>query len=376
MPRVLLISYHFPPAPGVAAARVGKLAKYLARLGWRPTVLAAPAYGRQDPDLLADVAGIDARYVAPRRAPSILQRADWAAAALKPALSLARAVDAVLISGGPFAPLVLGPLLRRPYVVDLRDPWSWEPRFDRDRSGARRTIAAAVERGGERYALRRAAGVVTVAPEIAAEYERRDSRLRGRFTVVRHGFDPEDFPSPRPAPAEPPTLVHVGTMLRGERTPDLILATARRVRERGTPLRVRLVGHMPEDIRPADEDWIEIVGPVPHREAAAEMCRASVLWAQPGSLDFLITGKVYEYLGAARPIVAVAPPAGSIARLLGTTGGAIVTSADAAACADAVAAALVGAVPARDAGAVEALAQPEPARQLVPLLEAASDGTT
>src|SRR5262249_11402260 len=59
--RLLVVSYHFPPAAGVAAARVGKLVKYLARLGWEPRVVAASPRpdALLDDDLAADVAGIE-----------------------------------------------------------------------------------------------------------------------------------------------------------------------------------------------------------------------------------------------------------------------------------------------------------------------------
>src|SRR5438132_11554717 len=38
-PKILLISYHFPPDAAVGAVRPGKFAKYLSRLGWQPYIL-------------------------------------------------------------------------------------------------------------------------------------------------------------------------------------------------------------------------------------------------------------------------------------------------------------------------------------------------
>ena len=40
MPRVLLISYHFPPRPSIGSLRTGGLVKYLPKFGWDPIVLA------------------------------------------------------------------------------------------------------------------------------------------------------------------------------------------------------------------------------------------------------------------------------------------------------------------------------------------------
>lgn len=41
MNRVLIISYYFPPRPGVGALRPYGLAKYLPHFGWEPIILTA-----------------------------------------------------------------------------------------------------------------------------------------------------------------------------------------------------------------------------------------------------------------------------------------------------------------------------------------------
>ncbi len=370
MPRVLVVSYHFPPRPGVAAARVGKLVKYLRRLGWEPAVVAGEVDDEQDSDLLRDVEEVEVTRVRARRGLPSLQRFDWAAAALPPARRLARRTDVVLVSGGPFAAFVLGPVLRRPYVLDLRDPWSWEPRFDRLRPGLRRRACLALEQRAERMTVARAAAVTAVGPEIADAYARAYPSLSGRVHVVRHGFDPEDFAGETHERAGEPTVVHVGTMQRGDRTPELLVAAAAAVRERGHPLRVRLVGALPVELA-VHESWVDVVGRLPRRQAIAEMRKASVLWLQPGDLDFLVTGKVYEYLASRRPIVAVAPSSGSVAALLRATGGAVFAEGDVGACAAAIEQALAGDVPPLDEAKLAELAQPGPARIAAAVLAAA-----
>ena len=372
MPRVLVVSYHFPPRPGVASARVGKLVKYLRRLGWEPAVVAGEVDDQEDADLLRDVEEIEVTRVRARRGLPSLQRFDWAVAALPPARRLARGADVVLVSGGPFAPFVLGPVLRRPYVLDLRDPWSWEPRFDRLRPGLRRRAGLALEQRAERTTVSRAAALTTVGPEIADAYMRAYPSLAGRVQVVRHGFDPDDFADELHERAGEPTIVHVGTMQRGDRTPELLVSAAAAVRERGHSLRVRLVGMLPDELA-VREPWVDVVGRLPRRQAIAEMRKASVLWLQPGHLDFLVTGKVYEYLAARRPIVAVAPSSGSVAALLRATGGAVFADTDVDSCAEAIEQALAGDVPPLDEAKLAELAQPGPARIAAGVLAAAAE---
>ena len=364
--RLLVVSFHFPPAPGVAAQRVGALARELRGLGWEVGVVAGPAAGGDG----------DADRVAPRPGLPRIQGADWAAAARSRVLEHARDADVALLSGGPFAPFLLGPVLRRrgvPYVLDFRDPWSWEPRFGRFRPGLRRRAGRAVERLGERCAVAGAAAIITVAPEISEAYARLYPKSRDTIRTIRHGFDPADFVEPVDVESEP-VLLHAGTMLAGDRSPALVVETARRVRARGTPLRVVLLGPFSPELEPLvaepeRDGWLERRGPVSHRDAIEAMRRASVLWLQPGELPFLGTGKVYEYLAARRPIVA-AVGEGAAAALLRETGGALVVPTEPAAAADAVEVALAGGVAPVDERALAALAQPVIAQELDEILEA------
>lgn len=350
--RLLVISFHFPPAQGVAPQRVGALVRELRALGW-------------------DVDVVSRAAAAPRRVVPAIQGLDWAAAIRGEARRRARRADVALLSGGPFAPFLLGPSLGIPYVLDFRDPWSWEPRFDRFRPGSRRRLALVLERAAERRAIHRAAAVVTVAPEIAAEYERLYPELRGKVHVVRHGFDPGDFAAPSPLTAGGASvLLHAGTMLAGDRTPELIVEAARRVRAGGRELRVVLLGAFSPELRSfVRDDWVEVRERASHADAIAAMRAADVLWLQPGDHSFLITGKIYEYLASRRPIVAAVRDDVSAAALLREVGGGVVVAPEPDAAAHGVVAALAGDVPRVDDSALERLAQPAIVKELSSLLE-------
>ena len=57
MPRVLIISYHFPPAGGPAVQRVMGMVRHLPAFGWDPVVLTVRdgTYMNRDNAALADV---------------------------------------------------------------------------------------------------------------------------------------------------------------------------------------------------------------------------------------------------------------------------------------------------------------------------------
>jgi glycosyltransferase involved in cell wall biosynthesis len=67
---------------------------------------------------------------------------------------------------------------------------------------------------------------------------------------------------------------------------------------------------------------------------------------------------VYEYLAAGRPVVAVAPASGAVARLLAETGGGVVVDADAGAAGAALEAAVAGRIAPQRPQALAALSLP------------------
>jgi glycosyltransferase involved in cell wall biosynthesis len=141
--------------------------------------------------------------------------------------------------------------------------------------------------------------------------------------LVRNGFDPEDFPNRGAAaasdPASPLRLVHTG-MLTLTRSAASLLRALRKIHDERPALRdafrIELVG-----ARESENDalvgelglghCVALRGYVPHAEAIAAMRAADVLvlvkHVEP-RFTGLVPGKLYEYMGAARPILALVPP--------------------------------------------------------------------
>jgi glycosyltransferase involved in cell wall biosynthesis len=113
------------------------------------------------------------------------------------------------------------------------------------------------------------------------------------------------------------------------------------------------------ELRPADREWalglglgdaLALEGFRPHAEALAAMRAADVLLLlvpRAGGRGLLVvSGKVFEYLAAERPILALVPPEGDAASLLRDTGSAWIADPDDE---DAIAAAIREAVAAWEA---------------------------
>ena len=156
--------------------------------------------------------------------------------------------------------------------------------------------------------------------------------------MVPNGFDPVDRETaaidPLPIAADRFTLVHTGTLTNGSRDPGLLFAALHALVARGdvplAALEVWFVGRHLEVARRAAARWpalapaIHYAGAVPRATALDAQRRATVLVAL-GSPDAAYDGdvptKVFEYLDARRPILAIASQESALAALLAATRG-------------------------------------------------------
>jgi glycosyltransferase involved in cell wall biosynthesis len=433
MPSLLLVTYEFPPKGGVGVQRPLKTARFLAEAGWDVTVLtvADPPASLLDPDLLAGLPASvrveRAWSLEPTRIVGALKRrrsrgagdlapARDAAGGSRGVTGLPRGVvrfvqaffipdekfwwtpwavrlgrrlhgetpfDCILASGPPFTALGIARRLSRslrvPWVADLRDPivggYFFRPLTP---------VHAALMRAYERRVVRSAARVIVATDGMRAELAERHPEAAAHIVTVRNGFDPADLEGPAPAARSGFTVSYVGTF-QGAITADTLLAAFARARQASETFardaRIRLVGPLDPQTASAIErrglgDAVDRVGFVGHQDAIAEMLAASVLVLVLGDVPesrHIITGKLPEYLGAGRPVLALVPdgPAADIVRRSGA--GWVVPPADA----EGAAAALLeahglwaaSALPAPDPGVVRSFDRRELVARVGSLLE-------
>ncbi|MEO5819649.1 MAG: glycosyltransferase, partial [Vicinamibacteraceae bacterium] len=245
----------------------------------------------------------------------------------------AHGVEAIVsTSPPPTAHLVAAAAARRlrvPWVADYRDPWS-------QRSAWRRAWPlAGVEARLERHTLSGAAHVVTVSEPIAANLR----GLLGRpVSVVPNGFDPADRDAaaidPLPIAADRFTLIHTGTLTHASRDPGIVFAALAAMVRRGDlsvdRLEVWFIGRHQDVARRAAAAWpalapaLRFVGAVPRAAALDAQRRATALIAlgsPEAAYDGDVPTKVFEYLDAGRPILAITSARSALAALLATTRG-------------------------------------------------------
>jgi glycosyltransferase involved in cell wall biosynthesis len=355
--KLLLVTMYWPPAGGAGVQRPLKLAGELSRLGFDVHVLAPEGtkWAQRDDTLREPEAVVvhRIRNIGPaarrpgeelhglrgiariRRQVPIVLRALlppdasvlWNVTAIPAARRIAKRerVDVVLTTSPPGSVHLVGLAMRRmgvPWVADLRDSIASHAHRRRDIRG---------ERALARQVARRADAIVAASSAIASEM--RAIVPRGSVTVIPNGCDFDDFEGLAYRRASRFRITHTGGFA-GRRSPRPFLEALARS---GVDVTARFVGDFPT----ADREWaerlgladrLELVPYLPHGEALAlQRDSEALLLIVPdagGRGRGVLSAKVFEYLAAERPILAVVPPDGEAARLLGETGAAVVVAPD------------------------------------------------
>jgi hypothetical protein len=381
---VLVISYYFPPAGGPGVQRVLKFLKYLGDFGWTPIVLVPenPEYPARDESLVKELpadliirrapifepydlyrkftgkqAGVPIdvnvnkeagakRSMSEKLAEFIRAtifipdaRIGWLLSAVKEGRQILKEypVLAIYSSSPPYTPSLVARRLHRiskiPWVAGFRDPWTGFLS-----TPERWVIPRAIDRSLERSVFTEANLVEVAWKGIMQDVLGKYPELpRDKFIHIPNGFDSADFPEPdmtkravRPK-NEKCTITYSGS-LYGPRNPLSFLKAVESLIERKeidpNKMTLRFVGRFGAPIhemldRPFVRAMIEKIEYVPHARAVALLLDSDALLLivdDVASVSAIVPGKVYEYLGAARPIIAIAPPEGAIGELLQETG--------------------------------------------------------
>jgi len=408
MKRVLMVAYHFPPLAGSSGIqRTLRFVQHLPSHGWTAIVLTAHprAYERTSDDLVPQIPqgvvvkrafALDAarHFAVAGRYPKFLANPDrwsvWRLGAVAAGKSLIRDYRPdVLWSTYPIATAhEIGVSLRRasglPWIADFRDPMAQEgyPADPRIHERFRRVEAAAIDE---------ARLAVFTTPGAARVYRERYPARASHIRVLENGYDEESFVglSDRvrlePLHAGALTLLHSGIVYPSERDPTCMFGALARLATAGAllpgrfKLRFRAAGH--DDLlhgltrQYGLAEYVEILPSLPYREALAEMTQADALLVlQASNCNEQIPAKLYEYLRAGRPILALTDPAGDTAQALreaGVTRIAALDSTDAivSAMTDFVAAVRTGRAELPDRSHVARLSRREQARTLAAWLD-------
>ena len=220
--------------------------------------------------------------------------------------------DVILASSGPTTALVVAWLVSKrhqvPWVADLRDLWVDNHYYSHPEWRKK------LEKRLEQKVLSSASAFITVSEPLASILRRE----YGKATrVVLNGIDFDDYP---PHPVVPfrkgcVQILYTGRIYEGKRDPTPLFQALKLLGPLKEKVQVAFYGDNLNSVarsarRSGVQSLVSVHAPVPYRESLRMQSESDVLllllWNHPGEKG-VYTGKLFEYLGAGRPILAVGP---------------------------------------------------------------------
>ena len=379
MKKVLIVAYYFPPSGGPGVQRVLKYTRYLREFGWEPIILTVkngnfPAIDESlikeipegvnvvrteifEPyDLYRKLTGkskntaIDvntlrkdgAKISFTERISEFIRatffipdaRIGWHKAAVDAGLKLIKneGISAIYSSSPPYTCSVIARTLKRksglPWIAGFRDPWTgflttpkrwWLPaKIDSKLEKAVFEESDAIEVAW----LGIMKDAITKYPELNKD----------KFHHLPNGFDSNDYPNVNESERTDFrfTITYAGSMY-GRRNPAAFFKALEKLHYRKeidiTKIRLRFIGRFGDEVlemfKSTDiRNCIEVIGYMQHNELTKQLLLSDALLLivdESDDSNEIVPGKVYEYIGSGKGVLAIAPEKSAIADLIKET---------------------------------------------------------
>lgn len=357
MQKVLVIAYYWPPAGGPGVQRWLKFVQYLPDFGYGPVVYVPenPNYPITDRDLEKEIPAtiqilkqpINEPYgwaallskkktktissgIIQDKNPSLIERIllwirgnffipDARKGWVKPSIHFLAKVIAdegiqtIITTGPPHSLHLIGLGLKRKYdvqwIADFRDPWTSIGYHKKLRLTP---WAAKRHKLLEKEVLVSANKIVVTSQTTRNEFETITPKP---IKVITNGFD-ENL-SPRELDQDF-TISHLGSLLTGRNPLGLWQAIQQLIAENETfqkALKIKLAGVISEEVQISLQSlgldaYVQQLGYLPHDQVIEIMQSSQVLLLleiDSEETKGIIPGKLFEYLNAKRPILAIGP---------------------------------------------------------------------
>lgn len=375
--KVLIVSYYFPPSGGPGVQRVLKFVKYLPAFGWQPVVLTVENgdFPARDESLLQEIPSSTPVYRTRIFEPYSLYRKltgknagapvdvenipgsagqkrsltesiasfirstffipdariGWYPYAVPEALEIIRqeGIQAIYSSSPPYTTAVIARRLHQttklPWIAGFRDPWTGFLS-----TPDRWFFPAAIDRYLENKVIRDATVIEAAWRGILKDIMKKSPDVDcTKLFHLPNGFDSEDYPSVEHRPGERFVVTYTGSMY-GKRNPARFLKAIEELVADGSvdpeKILLQFIGRFGAEVREMVErseihQCVKLIPYLPHGESIRELLRSDALLLivdDAAGGEEIVPGKVYEYIGARRPIIALAPE-GAAAELIRET---------------------------------------------------------
>ena len=246
-------------------------------------------------------------------------------------------VDAIITTGPPHSVHLIGLHLKKElgvkWIADFRDPWT-----DIDYFHQLPLTQKAKEKHHqlEKEVLQKADATLVVGKAMQQNYQKFSDTIH----VVTNGFDTDEKSESKPVLDIKFSITHIGLM-NADRNPKVLWKILSELSTENpdfaNDFEIKLIGSIADEVT-NELDFYQFknvvkIPNVPHAEVQNYQKSTQVLLLainKVPSAKGIITGKIFEYLQAKRPILAIGPEDGDLAEILkNTNAGAIVDFDDA-----------------------------------------------
>ncbi len=373
MKRVLIICYYWPPAGGPGVQRWLKFVKYFRDFGVEPVLYIPknPNYPVTDTSLSEEIPkGLEVlqkkirepyKYaqlfskkktqkmssgIIEEKNPSALEklmlfargnlfipdaRVGWvrpSVAFLKNYLTENKDIETVITTGPPHSLHLIGMQLKENlgirWIADFRDPWTT---IHYHKSLRLTKSAQKKHKRMEREVLQSADTIVVTSPSTQRDFQKMTQRP---VALITNGFDTISLDE-KINKDEKFSLVHIGSLL-SNRNPKLLWETLSEICLENAQFKedlvIKLVGLVSKEVKDTIasvglSEKLELPGYVSHQEAQQYQHKAQVLLLvemNKAETQVILPGKLFEYLRAKRPILAIGPEGSDIEPILEDVG--------------------------------------------------------
>lgn len=241
--------------------------------------------------------------------------------------------DVIYTTSGPSSAHLIGFYLKQkygiPWVADYRDPWTDNPYGGYNPAIPQHKMLFELER----ILLQQADCNLTVEESLVDTYVKHFDLPRERIRCITNGYDEEDFAALKPADKSEKFIIqYSGLLYTQQRSIAPVLNALRQLAQEKkidlSNVEFRIVGTSdPANLEGIREFGLEKIvlqtGYLPHSDALQFNVNSHLLVLLVGDeakFKGVYTGKFFEYLRSGRPILALAPKGGAVARVLKETG--------------------------------------------------------
>ena len=353
--KVLVVAYYFPPMGLSGVQRTLKFVKYMKKYNWAPTVITTGnvAYFAHDDFLKKELADTEVKIIriSGSKDPNSLfsrlgtvklpseflrnlfdkvsqsffipdNKISWSKLAYKKINEILsnEKFDALFITCPPFSAFDIVSKIKKkhdiPLFVDYRDLW-YRSYFSFYATPFHRLL----HKKKEYWALKAADRIIVTNRKIKEKLIHTYPFLTFEdVVIISHGYDHEDFEKiqSQSKPQNKMILMYSGIFMVYN-TPIYVLKAFKQLTiERpdiASSIELHFVGFLRKEnqklIRKLKlQAFVKDYGYVNHNESIAKIKSADVLWFMVGrrrNIGAILPGKIYEYIGAKKPIIACVP---------------------------------------------------------------------